>query len=238
MDSHASEVPTLSGDLGAASRLLGISEETIRRYAVADADDGFRAAPGDALPPWDEWAHVDFARHAGIEYPDVDDDERLFFRENDRPRFKRGKRRQPSFEPGSFAVFDLFGVVEIRQREADGTIEYLASDGVLRRSDPTHSFWRPLVTPPEAADLLRVLVAPLARLKDRRERRRQTDEAVASGNPKALAVAINELLEAKRQGSLRDPFEHTQLDALRQRLLRELALVTGRTEEDLKSEVS
>lgn len=240
MDAHGSEVPALSGDLGVASRLLGMTEETIRRYATAEVEASFRAAPGDTLPPWDEWAHVNFAQRAGIEYPEVDDDERFFFREEDRPQFKRGKRRKPSFEPGTFAVFEPFGVVEIRERQADGTFRYVALsvDETLRYGDPHDARWRQLVTPSEAQDLLRILKKPLQQLKERRERRRQTDEAVASGNPTAVAVALNELLEARRQGSLRDPFEHSQLDALRDRLVRELARATGRTEDDLKAELS
>ncbi len=240
MDSHGGDRPVLSGDLSAASGLLHLSEEVIRRYAVVDGEDAFRAHPKDALPPWDEWAHVNFARHAGIEYPPVDEDERFFFREEDVPRFKKGKRSKPSFEPGSFAVFDVFGVVEIRARDSDGTIRYVAPlvDAALRYGDPNDPRWRQVVSRAEAIDLLRVVKEPCKQLKERRDRRRQTDDAIASGNPIALATALNELLEAKRQGSLRDPYEHTQLDSLRARLARELAVATNRSEDELHAELS
>jgi RNA polymerase-interacting CarD/CdnL/TRCF family regulator len=86
--------------------------------------------------------------------------------------------------------------------------------------------------------ILRVAKKPRKQLKERRDRRRQTDDALASGDPTALATALNELLEAERQGSLRDPFEHTQLDSLRARLVRELAVATGRSESELHTVLS
>ncbi len=60
---------TLVGDRARASALLDVDVAIIERYEQAWKDGRTTPFPGDEFVPTNEWAHIDFARHLGIIYP-------------------------------------------------------------------------------------------------------------------------------------------------------------------------
>ena len=89
MDARNEARTFLYGDLKQAASLLyvdvGVLKAYCRSYPIPESLQGLyayltdrdwgenvRAFPGDEFDPWNEWAHCDFARHIGAEYPVVD----------------------------------------------------------------------------------------------------------------------------------------------------------------------
>lgn len=68
----SSPPPVLVGDVARASALLDVDRVLIERYEQAwhaGPEAHTKPFPGDEFLPTNEWAHVDFARHLGIIYP-------------------------------------------------------------------------------------------------------------------------------------------------------------------------
>lgn len=61
--------PVLVGDRARASSLLDVDVALIERYVNAWGEEHLKPFPGDEFLPTNEWAHIDFARHLGIIYP-------------------------------------------------------------------------------------------------------------------------------------------------------------------------
>ena len=235
MDAHSGPIPRLHGEREDVARALGIGADVLLRYQRACAKEDQRAFPDDEHAASDEWAHLDFARRAGIAHPEVDADRRVFFNEADRPRFKKDRKRPPpSLEPGARAIHAHFGLVTIVDPDPHGSIGFTTPrlPGEVRFAGA----FRSLMTRDEAREVVGVLRAPppSERLA-RRERRRQTADAVESAAPTALARALAELVAARRAGVLRDPYEHSQLDALAESLVSELAVVLAGEPSELAS---